>query len=333
MVLSDRALAIARDVGYNRFNGRTMFAVSADTLVYRPQAGRQLVWFDRTGHREGAVTTTWSAADPALSPDGLRLAVTRPDPATGTSDVWVMDLRRGISSRLTAVPGISSRPVWSPDGQRVLFASNSVGQQKLFEVDATGEHTASLVAATGSPRDWSRDGQLILYADAQKLFAVSRAGENVGRAVELPFTAPGAGTSAGGATFSPDRRWIAYSSNESGQDQVFIRSFPDGEHKLQISSTGGVEPRWRGDGKELFYLASDGHMVAVSITPHTDTLEPGPPRPLFATEATGVTLGILGGNQYAVTRDGQRFLVNEPVQKESTTPITAVVNWRAALTP
>jgi serine/threonine protein kinase len=333
MALSDQAAAIARDVGYNRFNGRTMFSVSADTLVYRPQAARQLVWFDRSGHREGAVATTWSASDPALSPDGSRLAVARSDPATGASDVWVMDLRRGVSSRLTAVPGISSRPVWSPDGQRVLFASNSANEQRLFEVDATGEHTALLVAAHGSPRDWSRDGQLILYADARKLFAVSPAGPTVSRALELPFLAPGEGMSVGGATFSPDGRWIAYSSNESGQDQVFIRSFPDGQHKSQISSTGGIEPRWRGDGKELFYLASDGHMVAVAMTAHTDTLEIGAPQPLFATDATGVTLGILGGNQYAVTRDGQRFLVNEPVQKESTTPITVVVNWRAALTP
>ena len=333
LVLSDQAVAIAHDVGYNPFNGRTMFSVSADTLAYRPQASRQLVWFDRSGRRDGTVTTTWSAADPALSPDGSRLAVTRPDPANGTSDIWVMDLRRGVSSRLTRLPGISSRPVWSPDGQRVLFASRSErGLQKLFEVDATAEHTPSLVATPGSPRDWSRDGQLILYGDAGKLFAVSAEKASASQPLELPFAAPGGGTSAGGATFSPDRRWIAYNSNESGQDQVFVRSFPDGQHLSQVSSTGGIGPRWRDDGQELYYLSSDGHMVAVSITAHGDMLDIGTPRPLFATEATGLTLGILGGNQYAVTRDGQRFLVNEPVQKESTTSITVVVNWRAALT-
>jgi hypothetical protein len=114
---------------------------------------------------------------------------------------------------------------------------------------------------------------------------------------------------------------------------VFVRSFPGGQHASQVSSAGGTEPRWRGDGQELFYLASDGHIVAVSITAHRDALEIGPPRPLFATHAAGLTLGILGGHQYTVTRDGQRFLVNEPVQQESTTPLTVVVNWRAALTP
>jgi hypothetical protein len=172
---------------------------------------------------------------------------------------------------------------------------------------------------------------MILYANAGKLFAVSASGVGAGRPLELPFTAPGE-ASTGGATFSPDGRWIAYSSNESGQDQVFVRSFPGGQHKSQLSSAGGTEPRWRGDGQELYYLASDGHIVAVSITADRVTFEIGPPRPLFATQAAGLTLGILGGQQYAVTRDGQRFLVNELVQQESTTPIIAVVNWRVALT-
>jgi Tol biopolymer transport system component len=241
-------------------------------------------------------------------------------------------LHRGINSRLTRLPGISSRPVWSPNGQRVLFASRSErGVQRLFEIDANAEHAPSLIAAAGSPRDWSRDGQLILYANAGKLFVAPAEEASTKEPLELPFLVSAAGTTAGSATWSPDHRWIAYSSNETGQDQVFVRSFPDGQHKTPISSSGGVEPRWRGDGKELYYLASDGHMVAVSITPHGDALEIGPPRQLFATEATGLTLGILGGNQYAVTRDGQRFLLNEPLQNESTTPITVVVNWTAAL--
>jgi Tol biopolymer transport system component len=321
-------IAIAHDIGYNPYGGRTMFSVSADTLAYRPWAARQLVWFDRSGHREGTVTTTWSAVDPALSPDGLRLAVTRRDPATGTTDVWVMDLRRGVSSRLTVSWGNSGLPVWSPDGEHVLFGSNRGGQRKVFETDASGAGIASLIAEAGSPRDWSRDGHTILYANTPKLFAVSASGTGAGRPLELPFTAPG----GGGATFSPDGRWIAYSSNDSGQDQVFVRSFPGGQHTSQVSSAGGTEPRWRGDGQELYYLASDGHIVAVSIAAHQDTLEIGPPRPLFATHAAGLTLGILGGGQYTVTHDGQRFLVNEPVQQESTTPLIVVVNWRAAVT-
>jgi serine/threonine protein kinase/Tol biopolymer transport system component len=332
LTLTGEAVAIAHGIGYNPFGGRTMFSVSADTLVYRPRAARQLVWFDRSGHREGTVTTAGGVVSPALSPDGSRLAMTRPDPATGTSDVWVMDLHRGVSSRLPSSSGNSSLPIWSPDGEHLLFGSNrDGGQPKVFQIDASGAHAASLMAGPGSPRDWSHDGHFILYANTPKLFAASAAGIDAARPLELPFTAPGAG-GTGAATFSPDGRWIAYSSNESGQDQVYLRAFPTGEHKTQVSSGGGTEPRWRGDARELYYLASDGHIVAVSITPHRDTLDIGPPRPLFPTQAAGLTLGILGFYQYAVTRDGQRFLVNEPVQQESTTPVIAVVNWRAALT-
>jgi serine/threonine protein kinase/WD40 repeat protein len=331
LALTGPPAAVAHDVGYNPYGGRTMFSVSPDTLAYRPQAARQLVWFDRSGRRQGTVPTTGSDLHPALSPDGLRLAMARPDPATGTTDVWMMDLRRGVSSRLTSSSGNSSTPVWSPDGEHLLFASNrDGGQPKVFEMDPSGAGAPRLMAEPGYPRDWSRDGQLILYANTSKLLAVSASGVGATRPFELPFTAPGVG-GTGGATFSPNGRWIAYSSAESGQDQVYVRSFPDGQHKSQLSSDGGTEPRWRGDGQELYYLASDGRIVAVSITTHRDTLELGPPRSLFATHAAGLTLGILGGHQYTVTRDGQRFLVNEPVQQESTTSVIVEVNWRAAL--
>src|SRR5262249_2851799 len=155
-------------------------------------------------------------------------------------------LRRGVSSRLTASSGNSYIPIWSPDGQHVLFGSNRGGQPKVFETDASGAGIATLIADPGNPRDWSRDGQTILYAKPPKFIAVSAPLAGAGKPLELPFTA------VGGATFSPDARWIAYGSNESGQDQVFVRSFPDGQHPIQISSAGGTEPRWRGDGQELF---------------------------------------------------------------------------------
>jgi serine/threonine protein kinase len=319
VTLTGPAVAIASDVGYNPYpGGRTMFSVSPDTLAYRPQTSLQLVWFDRSGRREGTVTT--NALNPSLSPDGFRLGFTRRDPATGTTDVWVMDLRRGVSSWLTHSSGNSYLPIWSPDGESILFGSNRGGQRKVFETDASGAGVESLIAEPGNPRDWSRDGQTILYANPPKFTAVAASLAGAAKPQELPFTA------AGGATFSPDGRWIAYATNESGQDQVFVRSFPGGQYPTQVAA-GGTEPRWRWNGQELYYLASDGHIVAVSITAHRDRLEIGPPRPLFATRAAGGTLGIQGGPQYTVTHDGQRFLVSESVEQ----PLIVVVNWRAAL--
>jgi Tol biopolymer transport system component len=322
-------IAVAHDVGYNPFGGRTMFSVSGNTLAYRPRVPRQLVWFDRAGHRRGAITISGTVFDPALAPDGSRLAMTRLDPATGSDDIWVMDLHRGVSSRLTAASGTISGPIWSSDAHHLLFGSNRDGGQfKILKVDASGTGAASVVAGAGIPRDWSRDGNIIVYSDAAKLFALSLSEAAPEHVRELPFAAPA--VSGPSAALSPDSGWIAYTSDESGQDQVYVRSFPDGLHKMQVSSSGGADPQWRGDGRELYYLASDGHLMAVSIV-HRNTLDIGPPRPLFATQASGLTVGIVGQHQYAVTRDGQRFLVNEPLQHETPRPITVVVNWRAGL--
>jgi Tol biopolymer transport system component len=268
--------------------------------------------------------------DPALSPDQSRVAVSRRDSATGRMAIWVVDLRRGIASRVTFGPTEAWAPIWSPDGRRLAFM---IGNE-IHERDASGTGRDRLLVKAvnlGAPLDWSSDGRFLLYErPGSKLLAlpISSSGDTV-ESLELPFQISGATRAR--AAFSPDNRWIAYTSDESGVDEVYLRPFPNGGGTWQISLRGGSEPHWRGDGKELFYLGADGHLMAVSIKLQSTTAEVGSPVSLFATNAAGVTLGIVGRNQYLVTRDGQRFLVNQPSQPGFSAPITVVLNWTASL--
>jgi serine/threonine protein kinase len=331
--LSGQPMDLAHDIAYNPNSGRTMFSVSKHALAYRRAVDRELVWFDRGGHRIGSPAAR--AFNPALSPDDSLLATSRQDPATGAFNIWVADLRRGVSSRVTFATGRQGGPVWSPDGRRILFGSNQNGRFELFQVDASGAGSSQLVVGPGFPLDWSADGRFILYREdaTSRLLALQTVGNDAMRPFELPFDAPAINGTR--AALSPDAGWIAYTSNEASNDQVFVRPFPKGEGKWQVSARGGSEPRWRRDGKELFYLASDGQLMAVPIVARQHTLEIGSPTPLFATGAVGMTFaaGIVGASQYDVTSDGQRFLVNQPVKHAAPSPITVVVNWRAAPNP
>jgi Tol biopolymer transport system component len=330
--LRDQPIAVGHHVAYNPNNGRTIVSVSDQTLAYREAVDRQLVWFGRMGRQVGTVAAGGNVLDPALSPDESKLAISRQDPATGMSNIWVIDLRRGISSRLTFSSADDRSPIWSPDGRRVVFHSsrNRGDEDALFETEASGAGTERLLARFGFPSDWSSDGRFILSSAqlGSKLFVLPMAGSAPSQhSLELPFSDPTGGSAR--ARFSPDGRWIAYTSRESGTDQVFVRSFPKGDGKWPVSSVGGSEPQWRGDGKELVYLSTDGRVMAVPILAQQQTLEVGSPTPLFGTNAEGTSLEILGATQYVMTRDGQRFLVNQPVQRGFS--ITVVVNWRAAL--
>jgi serine/threonine protein kinase/Tol biopolymer transport system component len=331
LALSGQPSAVAQNVAYNPTNGRTIVSVSEQTLAYRQAADRQLVWFDRVGRQVGMVATGGTVLDPALSPDESRLAVTRQDPATGMQDIWLIHLRRGVSSRMTFSSVGARSPVWSPDGRRIVFQSsqNRGTEDGLFETEASGAGQSRFLAGFGRPSDWSADGRFILYsiAGGVKLFVLPLSGNEALRPFELPFTASTTGWPR--ARLSPDGRWIAYTSTESGTDHVFVRAFPKGEFKLQVSSQGGSDPLWRSDGKELVYLSADGHIMAVPILARQETLEMGSPTPLFATNLEGRALGILGTSQYVMTRDGQRFLVNQPAQRGFS--ITVVANWSAAV--
>jgi len=229
------------------------FSVSTSGLVvYRagePQI-TSLVWFDRQGKRLEAVGEPAFYSNPALSPDGKRLAVGRAEPRKRKRDIWVLDLERRTSSRLTFDPADDTNPAWSPDGSRIAFSSDRKGVRDAYAKSSSGAGEEQLLAQSDSGKnvlDWSPDGRILAYNTETKVWRVTLSSEM--RSAMLIGE-----RGADEASFSPDGRWIAYRSFESGQSEVYVQPFPIGGGKWQISNSGGSEPYWRRDGKELFYM-------------------------------------------------------------------------------
>jgi Tol biopolymer transport system component len=301
-------------------------ASGVDALAYVPAMEQQLGWVDRLGTPLGSIGVPGHDVDPALSPDDSRVAVTRFDSLARVSgDIWVIDAARGVGSRLTSHGGHLS--VWSPDGRRIVFNTRRDGVDALYQKVAGGDGNEELVLAPPTntwAADWSPDGLLLLFFSKEKesfeLSALPLAGDR------KPVRLRESGPYGDRVQIAPNGRWVAYASTESGTAQVYVRPFPDGDGKWQISPHGGIEPRWRRDGRELFYIAADQQMMAVPI--HSGVpFQFGPPTALFETRAT-ISTGAPAGRQYVVTSDGRRFLINQPVGPRQ---ITVVLNWTAAL--
>jgi eukaryotic-like serine/threonine-protein kinase len=324
----------------------------AGTLVYRAGAAAEteLVWVDRSGRRLGVAAPRGFYENIALSPDDKRVAFDR---GTTSNDVWLLDLQRQIPSRFTFQPPNNNVAVWSPDGQRIAFASSrgaaidtpqnpgassrsaAIGTRNPGEVldiyqrpsnaSAPDELLLELKAQPIMfPSDWSRDGRFLTYyrTDSKTqldewvlplfgdrkpfLFLRSEFNESMGQ-------------------FSPDGKWMAYVSDESGNTQVYVQSFPEPTGKWQISAGGGVYPRWSPNGKELFYVALDGKLMSVTVRSGT-TFEAEAPHVMFATSLSLVALR----QTYSVSSDGQRFLLNTPADTGQA-PLTVLVNWPALL--
>jgi Tol biopolymer transport system component len=225
---------------------------------------RELHWLDRTGKRLGAVTKPGPIRTSALSPDDTKVAY-----AMGTPrklDVWVQDLTLETAAQFT-FDGDSRDPVWSPDGSRIVFSSNRDGPMNLYQRAASGPGNDEAVLKSDNRKlltDWSADGRLILYAEQDPktrsdLWILPLSGEQK----PFPFLQTDFFESQG--QFSPDGKWIAYTSNESGAWQVYVRSFPDTGGKWPVSTNGGVQPRWRSNQKELFYISPDKKLMAVDV--------------------------------------------------------------------
>jgi Tol biopolymer transport system component len=294
-----------------------------------------LQWFDRSGKRLGVVGEAADFSNPALSPDDKKLAVDIRDPQTKTRDIWIFDLLRGTKTRLTFDPSDDLLSVWSPDGTRIAFSANRMGQRDLYQMPADGSGPAELLlggkGAQTDVEDWSPDGKYLLYDTRTSpqvpqihLYVLPLAGDRK----PMPFVNNEFITQQG--QFSPNGRWLVYRSMESGKSEVYVQGFtldsaqPRG--KWQISTAGGELPRWRRDGKELFYH-NGSTFFAVDVKTEGASFEVGIPRPLFDA-ATVSNTGVTGGTPFVVTRDGQRFLVLAPAEKEVSEPLQVVVNWR-----
>jgi Tol biopolymer transport system component len=321
---SGEPVPIAEQVERNQGNLRGAFSVSrTGVLAYRQIGDTQLVWFDRMGRASGSVGARGRYTNPALSPDQQRVAVSRGDAATGTRDIWTIELPRGIASRLTA-DGMANQPVWSPDGSRLAYLTREGFAQRA----SNGSGSAALIqsAPSGDLLDWSPDGRALVYESpftprtAFDIWMLPLVGDR--KPVPLVqgdfFDVQG--------QVSPDGRWLAYASDESGRFEVSVQPFPSGQGRWRISANGGLEPHWRRDGKELFFLALDRTLMAVPVGTGS-TFEMDMPKPLFETRMS--TLWNYTRNQYAVAADGQRFLINQPAGQAS--PITVLVNWTVAL--
>jgi serine/threonine protein kinase/Tol biopolymer transport system component len=326
---------IAEQVAAGGNVGFGAFSVSENgALVYRSggaASGRELVWMDRAGKRLGAVGKPGDFGGVAVSPDEKTLAMVV---RNGSQiDIWLEDLGRGVLSRFTFRSGVSRFPVWSPDGSRLVFAFLSLNlySSDLYQKPAGGNGQEELVIHTGvngNTDDWSPDGKWIVYEQigqktAYDLWLLPMSGDRRPQ----PYLQTSFDES--NARFSPDGRWMAYQSNESGQLQVYVQTFPLSGAKYQISTAGGNSPRWRRDGKELFYVAADQKLMAVPIKLGA-TIEAGTPQPLFPISPFP---GFGSVNSfYQPMRDGRRFLVNAPAGGEAAAapPITVVTNWQAA---
>jgi eukaryotic-like serine/threonine-protein kinase len=306
--------------------------------VTNPAVNVRLAWVDRAGRPVGAVIPFpfGRYAAPELSPDGSQIAVESvPTPQTQTApwlneEVWVFNLKSGGSTQLTFDAASDERPVWSPDGSRLVFVSRRDVGQGLYQKMASNEKPEELLLrAEGTllpfPWDWSSHG--IAYdsgGSEADLWLLPLTGDR--RPVPLVTDK----SVQAEAQFSPDGRWLAYRSNEMGRPEVFVKSFPPTENKRRISIDGGSRPRWRRDGKELFYLAADGTLMAVALVNDGIRLQPDVPRPLFQTGLSGQYPGL---RTYSVSPTGQRFLITVSDDPAATTSIVVVSNWLAAFRP
>jgi Tol biopolymer transport system component len=266
----------------------------------------------------------------SLSPDDKQLVFAQVDSDTGNSDIWVIDLAGGAPSRFTFDTSVDFAPVWSPDGQRIVFASLREGAPNLFQKMANGsgqEDSLYKSPLAKLPSDWSKDGRFIICGTVDPKTRWDLWVLSVSDQKWEPFLQTPANESR--ALFSPNGRWVVYESDESGRKEIYVQSFPASGAKWQISVSGGSQPRWRRDGKELFYLAGDRKITVVDVNTDALTFGHGTPKALFETR---ISKGDnQAGDQYVVTADGQRFLVNTLAEEGAYNHIGVVLNWTAIL--
>jgi Tol biopolymer transport system component len=306
-------------------------ASAAGPIIYRSGSSggkRQFVWFDRHGvvlQRLG-VPESAGPGYPSLSPDGRHAVVQRT--VDGNTDIWTLDLDRNTSMRFTTEPEPDIGALWSPRDDRIVYSSLQAGRFQLFEKPIAGADRTLLLSTPAHKQvtDWSHDGRFLLF----RTVAVTPVPDMDIWALPLdtrqPFPVVRTRFEERDGQFSPDGRWVAYQSDESGRDEIYVQPFPGPGTRTRISPGGGVQARWRVDGRQLFYLTLEGELVAVPIALDAGSTTPriGDVERLFRAPV-GSPLGV-SLHKYVVSRDGQRFLLDTVVE-EPASPIAMVLNW------
>ncbi|MBX7183914.1 MAG: serine/threonine-protein kinase [Vicinamibacteria bacterium] len=319
---------IGEGLGIDNVGGASFSLSENGVLAFRAgeRGGQRMLWFDRNGRESMALTEIQEYGDTAFSPDGKRIAYDLTGTA-GNTDIWIRDLTRGVNSRFTFDKEREFCPVWSPDGRRIVYSRANKAAWDLYVKDASGTGEPELLLESQENKfvtDWTKDGRYIIYANAGKeagwdMYALPMTGE------KKPIPLVKTRFQEHGGVVSPDGRYLVYRSNESGQNEVYVQEFPEARSKFQVSTNGGVDPFWRGDGREIFYRTRDRKIMAVPVQPGP-AFATGTPVPLF--EATFAAVNARG--LYRPAADGQRFLVISPIGREALPPATIVMNWSAA---
>lgn len=291
---------------------------------------KQVTWMDAGGKQLGTVGDPGIVLDLRLSPDGKTLAEAIEDPQKRGSNLWLVDLARGVRTRFTFDPALNELPVWSPDGTQIAFSSTSGGNLDIYEKAANGTGTSTLLEQNlggNNLGDWSKDGRFITYygnseggGGGLEVWILPMFGD------KKPIRLLQSQSNETHPRFSPDGKWLAYSSNESGRLEVFVVSLPQPTSKWQISSDGGNYATWQADGKKLFYVSADNKLMSVDIQETGGSLAIGKTQTLFqmAPESSAPPA-------YDVASDGKKFLVAVPVTPGGVQPVTLVTNWVAAV--
>jgi eukaryotic-like serine/threonine-protein kinase len=340
--LSGTPTVIGNDLEVGSLPLTASFSVSTTgTLVYRTGAAAvrtQLAWFDRRGARVGNVAEVADDMTVMLSPDSSHVVVSGLDAARNTRDLWTVDIKRGLRTRFTFDAADEMSPVWSSDGRDIFFASRRRGRLDIFKKPASGAgaETELLTDSQNNlyPSSVSPDGKALLFFTGNALSStgndlwllplVGEAKPKVFVQTEFNETYP---------AFSPDGRWVAYTSSESGRNEVYVVPFPGPGGKWQVSQGGGAYPRWRGDSAELFFQSSAGPLMSASVDGRGSAFLVGAITSLFEVRIRNVGFGGSNSHNYDVTPDGQRFMVAVTDDAPAEPPITVLMNWRAALRP